>query len=166
MNIAVTDANIFIDLYELALLPLLFELNLTIHTTKEVMLECDSAQRDQLSIFIQQKKLHIHTLTDGEVKDLQSLSFSRKLSFSDQTILWLAYQQKSRVLTGDKLIRKWCDKNDLEVHGILWLLDQFTQSELLTITVAIDKLELLMSVNAWLPLELCEKMIEHWKNKV
>lgn len=34
------------------------------------------------------------------------------------------------VLTGDNLIRKWCIKNNLEVHGILWILEQFTEKEL------------------------------------
>ena len=146
MDIAITAANVFIDLFELELLPLLFELNLAIHTTQEVILECDKTQRIQLSTFVDKKQLHVHTLTDAQVKDLATLSFSRKLSFSDQTMLWLAYQEKSQVLTGDEMIRKWCIKNDLEVHGILWVIDQFIKSDLLAPKDAILKMKLLMSL--------------------
>lgn len=52
MNIAITDANIFIDLFELEILALLFDLDLSIHTTQEVFLECDEEQREQLTSFI------------------------------------------------------------------------------------------------------------------
>jgi len=38
MTIAITDANIFIDLFELDLLSLFFKLDLTIYTTQEVLL--------------------------------------------------------------------------------------------------------------------------------
>jgi hypothetical protein len=36
MTVAVTDANIFIDLIKLDLIKYLFNINLTIHTTREV----------------------------------------------------------------------------------------------------------------------------------
>ena len=38
------------------------------------------------------------------------------------------------VLTGDNLIRKWCIKKELEVHGVLWVLEQFTKKDLLDAT--------------------------------
>lgn len=166
MNIAITDANVFIDLFELELLPLLFELNLAIHTTQEVVLECDKIQRKQLQIFVDKKQLHVHRLTDAQVQELTTLSFSSKLSFSDQTILWLAYQEKSSVLSGDKMIRKWCKKNNLEVHGILWVIEQFIEQDLLPAKIAILKMELLLKINLWLPSEICEKMIEKWKKVI
>ena len=163
MNIAITDANIFIDLFELELLPLLFDLDLSIHTTKEVFLECDKEQREQLATFVEKQQLLVHILTEVQVKELTTLSFSSRLSFSDQTILSLAYKEKNRVLTGDNLIRKWCVKKELEVHGILWVLEQFTDKDLLDTAVAITKLQLLMNVNLWLPTAACEALIKKWE---
>lgn len=150
-------------MFELELLSLLFELELAIHTTQEVYLECDEEQQKQLNIFIENKQLLIHILTEEQIKDLATLSFSRRLSFSDQTILWLAHKEKNMVLTGDNLIRKWCVKNELKVHGILWVLEQFTVHDLLTTIKAIAKLELLMDINLWLPVEACRALIQKWK---
>ena len=116
------------------MISLLFDLELVIHTTQEVFLECDEEQRKQLTIFIEKQQLFVHILTEEQVKDLNTLSFSRRLSFSDQTILWLAYKEKNMVLTGDNLIRKWCIKKELEVHGVLWVLEQFTKKDLLDAT--------------------------------
>ncbi len=162
MKVAITDANIFIDLFELELTTLLFELGLSIHTTQEVFLECDETQREALLNFAANNQLHIHLLTDEQVKELEQLSFSRKLSFSDKTILSLAYKEKDMVLTGDNLIRKWCIKNELEVHGILWCFEQFKEKELLTTSEAITKLEELRSINLWLPIDLCDELIRKW----
>jgi len=163
INIAITDANIFIDLFELELLSLLFDLDLAIHTTQEVFLECDKEQQKQLATFVKKQQLFVHLLTEEQVKELKTLSFSRRLSFSDQTILWLAYKEKNMVLTGDNLIRKWCVKNELEVHGILWVLEQFTTKDLLTPTKAIAKLKFLMNINLWLPTAFCEALIKKWE---
>ena len=63
------------------------------------------------------------------------------------------------------LTRKWCIKNNLEVHGILWILEQFTEKELLSTTEAILKLKALMNINLWLPITACEKLIVKWQGK-
>jgi len=165
MTLTITDANIFIDLFEIELLPLLFDLELTIYTTKEVYLECDEDQQKQLDTFIEKEQIHIYTLTHDEVKELDDLSFSRRLSFSDQTILWLAHKKECMVLTGDQMIRKWCLNQSLEVHGILWVLEQFTDKDLLSPTLAIAKLTALMDINSWLPVDECETLLEKWEEK-
>lgn len=51
-----------------------------------------------------------------------SLSFSRALSIPDQSVLSLSFTYKAICLSGDKPVRKWCYNNDIEVHGILWIL--------------------------------------------
>lgn len=68
------------------------------------------------------------------------------------------------VLTGDKLIRKWCTKNKLKVHGILWLLDEFVEPQLLTHSEANQKLNDLLEINQWLPAKACEQLIEKWND--
>ena len=80
MTIAITDANIFIDLFELELLPFLFELDLAIHTTEEVLLECDDHQQGKLKLFMQHKLLTIHVLTDSQLANMKTLNFSKRLS--------------------------------------------------------------------------------------
>jgi predicted nucleic acid-binding protein len=69
-------------------------------------------------------------------------------------------------LTGDNLVRKWCVRNDLEVHGILWVLNEFVENELINTKTAILKLEYLMKINSWLPSKACKKMLENWGAKL
>jgi len=64
MNITITDANIFIVLGELALFPIFFQLNLTLHTTQEVLLECDPIHQQILKEYATKKLLTIHILTE------------------------------------------------------------------------------------------------------
>ncbi len=161
-TLTITDANIFIDLFELDLLHLLFQLNLAIHTTKEVLLECDSKQRKKLELFIEEGLLTLHILSDSDWEMMETLEFNRGLSTSDKGILFLAVEQNAMVLTGDNLIRKWCLRNQLEVHGILWVIDQLREFNLLTIIDAIEKLEYLMKINLWLPTKACEELLKKW----
>ena len=79
MILAVTDANIFIDLYELDLLPLLFELDLTLYTTKEVLLEGDENQRLQLQLFINNRKLTIYTISEIDVLEIERMEKNKEL---------------------------------------------------------------------------------------
>jgi len=166
MILAVTDANIFIDLYELDLLPLFFELDLTLYTTKEVLLECDENQRLELQFFINKRKLMVYTISEMDVLKIEKMSFNRGLSEQDRSVLFLAKKQNSMVISGDNLIRKWCKQNAIEVHGILWVLDELNLAGLMTFQETIDKLEFLLQINFWLPTKAANKLLEKWRSQL
>ena len=50
----------------------------------------------------------------------------------------------------------------IEVHGILWVLDQFVNHEFLSPKGAIIQLNKLMMINSWLPVYEAEKLIKKW----
>lgn len=166
MNITITDANIFIDLGELKLFSLFFQLNLTLHTTQEVLLECDPTHQQILREYATKKLLTIHILTDQQLEKSKQLKFRKGLSEQDKSILYVAYEQQAMVLTGDNLIRKWCEKQDLEVHGILWILEELVQYRLLEFEDAIAHLTNLMEINQWLPIEACHKLLADWESEI
>jgi hypothetical protein len=62
MKLAVTDACIFIDIYELDLTIGLFSLPIEIHTTSDIFRELYPEQQKQLLTFQENKKFHIHHL--------------------------------------------------------------------------------------------------------
>ncbi len=165
MTITITDANIFIDLAELELFPLFFQLNLTLHTTKEVLLECDPTHQQALKEYAAKKLLTIHILSEEQLEKLEHLKFKKGLSAQDKSILYLAYEQQAMVLTGDNLIRKWCKQQNLEVHGILWILEELVQYKLLEFGEAITHLTNLMQINQWLPQDACQKLLVNWQSK-
>lgn len=166
MILAVTDANIFIDLHELDLLSLFFQLDLTIYTTKEVLLECDENQRKKLQQFVDKRKLLVRNISDEEVLEIETLHFNKGLSEADKSVLFAAKKLDSMVVSGDNLIRKWCKKNDIEVHGILWVLDEMNRNQLLTFQEAIEKLEFLLQINFWLPTKAANNLLEKWRGEL
>lgn len=165
MTIAITDANIFIDLFELDLITLFFKLELDIYTTQEVLLECDKEQRAQLQKFIKKKKLHLQMISDEEVLEMESMGFNRGLSGPDKSVLFVAKRENGMVISGDKLIRKWCKKNQIEVHGMLWVVEAMKDAELLSNKEAIESLELLLEINLWLPVNSVEGLLKQWKEE-
>ena len=165
MTLAITDANIFIDLIEIELLSTFFQLDLNICTTKEVILECDENQRAQLQEYIDKQLLTVQIISDEDAIEIQLMNFKKGLSEQDKSILFIAKKKNGMVITGDKLIRKWCKQNNIKVHGILWALEEMNETQLLNIQEAINKLEMLLQINFWLPIDVANKMLEKWRGQ-
>jgi predicted nucleic acid-binding protein len=64
------------------------------------------------------------------------------------------------ILTGDNRLRKEAQRQGFEVHGILWVFEQLVNIEVLSPLIASEKLRELMSINFWLPVGECDKLIE------
>lgn len=163
MKIAITDANIFIDLTYLGMLDLLFSIELEIHTTREVFDELNEGQQGELIAHEQQSNITFYSFTIEEQEELQAFEIYRGLSFSDNTVIFLANKIGATVISGDNKIRKACKQKKVEVHGILWLFDMFIEHKLIDTNTAISRLSYLMQFNKWLPVEECNKRIAGWR---
>jgi hypothetical protein len=108
-RIAVTDANIFIDVIFLEIEGLLPDAGFVLHTTRQVMDELNEEQ-------------------SGKLRALIAL-------------------------------------NRLEVHGILWLLNECVIHHLLTKSLACEKLSALMLFNPRLPLAECDDLLRRWASQ-
>ena len=89
MQIAVTDACIFIDLLELEITSSFFRLDLEIHTTVEVINELYSEQQEVLLAYQTVKKLTVHNLDARDLQLLRSTSFPKALSHQDKSVIYL-----------------------------------------------------------------------------
>lgn len=147
MKIAVTDACIFIDLYDLDLLSRFFRLKLEIHTSTDVLYELFDRQQELLIQYETNAKLTIHTLSEQDRVELRSGTFLKGLSENDRTVLFLAAKLKAIVLSSDKTVRKQANKQAIETHGMFWIFDQLVDSELLDKKEASDKLQQLVNTN-------------------
>ncbi len=110
MKIAITDANIFIDLIDLELIGHLFRAGLEVHTTYEVLDELFDEQQEILSTYIESKRLVVYLFNDDERDAIGSLDINKGLSETDKALLYLSNQWGALVLTGDGLMRKICKK--------------------------------------------------------
>ncbi len=166
LKIAVNDANLFIDLWEVKLVEIFFRLPLDFHTTQLILNELEPEQRKEFTNFIEADKLKVRYLTREEIDDLDNISVnSRKLSREDLSVYFYAKELTDcMILTGDNRLRKEAQRQGFEVHGILWVFEQIVENGLLKAQLASEKLQELMSINLWLPVNECEKMIEKWKN--
>jgi len=160
MKIAITDANIFIDLIHIELQAELFAADLEIHTTFHVIDELNKRQQEVLAQYIQEHKLTIHPWNDDSLS--LDIPQKRNLSPSDKSVLSVAMALGAFILTGDGLLRKISGFQMIEVHGILWLFDRFVELKLVAHRQAADRLEKLMDYNKRLPVEDCMKRITAW----
>jgi predicted nucleic acid-binding protein len=163
MKLAITDANVFIDLLYLELLPHLFEVGYSIYTTQEVFDELLETQQEALNLFLVEKKLIIYCFNAKEYAELIQFKVSNRLSYTDHSVLFLAERLNAIVVTGDNLLRKLCEKRQLTVHGILWLFDQFVDKKCLTPNDAAQVLRKLIAYNRRLPKQESQQRIRDWE---
>jgi predicted nucleic acid-binding protein len=162
MKVAITDANIFIDLVKLQLLGYLFSIELEIYVTSEVVEQLNADQFEKVDSFIQAKALIVYYFTAAEIADIDALKVAKGLEVADKSVLYLAKKIQAKVLSGDALLRKVCLKNGLEVMGIIWLFDAFVKHGLINYFTAIEKMKMLVSFNNRLPMDECEIRIKKW----
>src|SRR5450432_2405569 len=165
MKIAVTDANIFIDLIKLQMLGYLFNIDVEIYTTREVADQLNDSQFEKVDSFIQAKLLVIYNFSSDEINEIFEIEMPRALEFPDKTVIYLATKINAEVLTGDGPLRKFAAKSQLTVRGIIWLFDMFLTKKLITPSIAIERMEHLLSFNDRLPKTECEGKIRQWMEK-
>ena len=147
MKIAVTDANIFIDLMELRILAEFFQLELEIHTTLEVINELYPEQQEILKAYASVSKLTIHNLTEKQLVEIKNISFPKSLSHQDKSVIYLAAALNAILLSSDKPVRNYAGREAIEYHGMFWIFDQLIKEELLSSSTAIYKLRQMMQSN-------------------
>jgi hypothetical protein len=147
MNVAVTDACIFIDLIELRLLSHFFGLDLNVNTTTDVFNELYPEQQELLRAYKSVDKLTIHNISPEEWAEIALEKYPKSLSDSDKTVLYIANKINAIVLSSDKTVRNYSKQNSITFHGILWIFDKFIEGKLLSGEIAILKINELILRN-------------------
>jgi predicted nucleic acid-binding protein len=160
MKLAVTDANIFIDLFQIDCLHYLFQLKITLHTTIEVLEELHEHQKAEVNKFVRTRQLTV----DYGANFSKEIPFilSPGLAEADKSVFYYAYYLNSGILTGDNKLKKSAEIH-FEVHGILWLLDKFVDEGYLSGQEASVKLKSLIALKCRLPEKECERLLNKWK---
>lgn len=162
IRLAVTDANIFIDLIILELIEHLFELDIEIHTTREVFDQLTVRQKEVLALYHACGSLIVYDFSAEEITDISRLDFPAGLEPADRTVFYLAIQLSCMVISGDNKLRKYCEKNGLEVHGLIWVFDRIVTLDFISGKIAAEKLQKLISYNDRLPADEILKRLKKW----
>lgn len=147
IKIAVTDACIFIDLYDLGLVNSFFDLELEIHTTTSVYFELYEEQQQVLKAYQSIDSLIVHNLLESDFLQIHSESFPKSLSETDKSVLYIANKLNACVLSSDKTVRNSAKNKGIEYHGMIWIFDKLVEENLLTKKEAFLKLKQLVAIN-------------------
>lgn len=158
-NILIKDACIIIDLIELGLFRSFLALDYVVLTTTAICLEINNdGQELELRSCLSERLLE--EVPDGNI--LEVLALNRRypgISYADATALELSLRTGAILLSADKLLRNSGTKEGIEVHGTLWAIVELFEAGILDKSMAIKKINQLMSINQRISISLCKKTI-------
>jgi rRNA-processing protein FCF1 len=168
VKIAVTDANIFIDLFDLGLTKSFFNLELEIHTTSAVLYELYSEHQEILQAYQSVDRLEVHNLQEQDFIEIYNENYPKSLSEADKSVLHVANKINACVLSSDKTLRNCAKNKEIEYHGMIWLFDKFVETLTLSPKEAKTKLKQLVASNFLFRnnqklVEEIEKRLKIWK---
>lgn len=147
IKIVVTDACIFIDLYDLGLVASFFNLEFEIHTTSTVYFELYTEQQQVLNAYQSVNKLIVHNLMEEDILQIHSIPYPKSLSEADKSVLHIANKLSACVLSSDKTVRNCAKNKAIEYHGMIWIFDKLVDANILAKKEATVKLKQLVSTN-------------------
>lgn len=167
MKILVNDTNIFIDLHSVGLLEEMCRLPYEIHTVDFVVAEiADADQRRIFDGLVARGEISVDGFTADEVIEIveEHSSVSGNLSIPDCSVCYFARKHNVPMLTGDRRLRRYAEEQSIEVHGILFIFDELVRHDIISTSMAADRLEELFAINARLPKTEIRNRINRWKS--
>lgn len=167
MKILVNDTNIFIDLHSVGLLEEMCRLPYEIHTVDLVVAEiADADQRRIFDELVARGEISVDGFTADEVIEIveEHSSVYGNLSIPDCSVCYFARKHNVPMLTGDRRLRRYAEEQSIEVHGILFIFDELVRHDIISTSMAADRLEELFAINARLPKAEIRERINRWKN--
>lgn len=167
MKILVNDTNIFIDLHSVGLLEEMCRLPYEIHTVDFVVAEIvDADQRRIFDELVAGGGISVDGFTADEVIEIveEHSPVSGNLSIPDCSVCYFARKHNVPMLTGDRRMRRYAEEQSIEVHGILFIFDELVKHDIISTSMAADRLEELFAINARLPKAEIRERINRWRN--
>lgn len=127
------------------------------------------ADADQRRIFdelVARGEISVDGFTADEVIEIveEHSSVSGNLSIPDCSVCYFARKHNVPMLTGDRRLRRYAEEQSIEVHGILFIFDELVRHDIISTSMAADRLEELFAINARLPKAEIRERINRWKS--
>ena len=154
----ISDANIFIDLDNIDLLDACNQLSYKIITTDFVYNELYPQQKQTLDkLNIEQLTFEAEEMTDFYTKYFQLGNVG--ISPEDYSLIYKAKKEDCSILTGDRALRNYIIKENIQVFGIFFILDSILEQGLLSQDEWEIKIRLLQTINQRLPKKEFDKRV-------
>jgi predicted nucleic acid-binding protein len=158
--IYISDTNIWIDFRNAGLLEQIFKLPFTLCCTDFVLHELEDFPHDELLAH----GLVVESFDSAEIARLFSLKLEHNnSSIADVSCYLLAQESGRPLLTGDGRLRRQAQRDGLQVHGALWLLDRLVEHLIVLPAHAASALQKMMANGARLPVSECQIRLETWR---
>lgn len=159
-TILVKDACILIDLMQLDIFEMFAQTDYVILTTDAVVREITNPEQSTLLNQVLESGQIIRE-KDGSLAEVLVLQRKyRGISYQDATALELSKRKGGMLISADGLLRKAGVKEQVTVHGTLWVILELVKLKVLDNVSAVAKVKLLMKINAWISNSLCLKTIK------
>jgi hypothetical protein len=166
VKLIVNDANILIDLVDLKLLPHFFQIECEFHTTELILAELLDEQQEALLPYIETGKLIVDLISEEDLGEIYTIHISKPaLSEQDCSAFYQARRDEAALITSDNTLRKFAKKQDIEVHGHLWIFDKLVDNHIIGGKRASEKLTELCDVvnpKLGLPENECLRRHRNW----
>lgn len=159
-SLCVTDTNVWIDLAAAGLIELVFQLPLRLQAPDVIVAELTRPEGGTLV----KRGLIVRELSGDRVVEVAALA-ARYLrpSRADLFALVLARTESATLLTGDRHLREAAEREGVDVHGTLWIVDRMVEASLLEAREAAEALLAMGRAGRRLPAEELERRIRTWK---
>jgi len=160
-SVCVADANVLIDLHAGGLLWAAFRLPFSWVTSDLVVSELEEPDGQTLVA----RGLERVGLAGPQVQEVFQLAGQyRRVSVYDLSALVLARTLQATLLTGDKHLRRIAEREEVPVHGILWILDEIVQTGVVTPSIVAVALERMLESGSRLPGAECRRRLRRWSS--
>lgn len=165
IHLVIQDANIIIDLQNAGLLSTWFDLKIPTLTTDLVELELQQGdQWKSIETHIVEKRIEVIEFSGIELKEIQILNNKYAVSIPDCSVLYLTAVRKARLITGDRRLRKVAEKNSIQCHGVLWVIDLLFERNAIDNATATKALEKIISLGSRLPEKEVQLRFKLWES--
>ncbi|NBA78447.1 hypothetical protein GOQ04_23020 [Emticicia sp. ODNR4P] len=148
LKIVVTNACIFIDLFDLELIMSFFKLEIEIHTTSFVYSELLPEQQRILDIYHSVGKLIVHNICESDFIQINLEDYPKAISETDKSVLHIANELSASILSSDKIVINCAKNRGIEYYGMIWIFDRLMETDLIcSKTASIKRKQLIQRLN-------------------
>ena len=125
----------------------------------------DTDKREIFDKLVDVNRIIVDGFTADEVLEIveEHSAVSGNLSIPDCSVCYFARKHNVPMLTGDRRLRRYAEQQSIEVHGILFIFDEFVRHGIVSTTIAAERLEKLFSINARLPKSEIRDRLKQWR---
>ncbi len=167
MVVVVNDTSVLIDLADMGLIEVLPALNWELQTSDLIIEElAGDAGFQQIEKLIAAGHLHVASFVSDDMSVVAEMSGEYgSLSIEDCSVWYMAKERDAILLTADRQLRKIAQSDGIEVHGTLYVVEQFVLEGTITANRAIQALSTLKASNQRAPTSEINRMIDHFKSR-